>query len=217
MPIKHIQDQWLLFAGGFNTFAGNYYIRIKRLVDIFISIIGIIAFLPIFLIAAAAISLSSPGGVFFQQQRVGQDGKIFTLWKLRSMYQDAEANGPRWATPGDHRITRVGKWLRLARIDEVPQLWNVLCGDMSLIGPRPERPAFVDALVEIIPYYFIRHIMKPGLSGWAQVNYPYGSSIEDAKIKLEYELYYIKNASLWLDFKIILRTIGVMFTGQGAR
>jgi len=139
------------------------------------------------------------------------------LIKLRSMYEDAETNGPVWAEPNDSRVTKVGRWIRWFRFDEIPQLWNVLRGEMSFIGPRPERPEFVGMLEKEIPYYYLRHAVKPGLTGWAQVNYPYGASLRDAEIKLEYDLYYLKNMSLFLDFKIFLKTIGVIFFRQGSR
>ncbi len=150
-------------------------------------------------------------------KRVGKDGRIFTLWKFRSMRQNAEENGAVWATKGDDRVTRAGRWIRLLRIDEIPQLYNVFRGEMSMIGPRPERPEFVRELEKQIPYYNIRHAVRPGITGWAQVNYRYGASVKDALRKLEYDLYYIKNRSLLLDIKIILKTIGVVLFGQGAR
>ena len=139
------------------------------------------------------------------------------MYKFRSMYQDAEKHGAVWAQEDDPRVTKVGKWLRKLRLDEIPQFWNVLKGDMSIIGPRPERREFVEKLEKIIPYYYLRHTVKPGITGWAQINYPYGATVEDAVQKLEYELYYIKNMSPLLDTKIFLRTIGVMLFGQGAR
>lgn len=217
VPIKHIYDGWLLFADGFHFLSKEYVQRVKRLIDLGVSSLLLLITLPITAITALAIRLDSPGPVFFKQERVGKDGNIFTLWKFRSMCQDAERNGAVWAQKNDPRVTRVGKWIRLLRIDEIPQLWNVFRGEMSLIGPRPERPELVKELERQIPYYFIRHSVRPGITGWAQVNYPYGASVEDALIKLEYDLYYIKNMSIILDLKIILKTIGVVILGQGAR
>ena len=148
---------------------------------------------------------------------MGKGGNIFTAWKFRSMRHNAEENGAVWAEKNDLRVTRVGKWIRISRIDEIPQLYNVFRGEMSLIGPRPERLEFVKELEKQLPYYGIRHSVRPGITGWAQVNYRYGASVEDALNKLEYDLYYIKNMSLLLDFQIILKTIGVVLLGQGAR
>jgi exopolysaccharide biosynthesis polyprenyl glycosylphosphotransferase len=168
-------------------------------------------------VTALAIRLDSAGPIFFKQERVGKDDTIFTLWKFRSMQSDAEKDGAVWAGEKDPRITRVGKWIRRLRIDELPQLINVFRGEMSLIGPRPERPEFVKQLEEKIPYYYLRHAVRPGITGWAQVSYRYGASVEDSRFKLEYDLYYVKNMSLLLDLKILLRTIGVVLFGQGAR
>jgi exopolysaccharide biosynthesis polyprenyl glycosylphosphotransferase len=190
----------------------------KRLTDLLIAC-SLIAFtLPLMLIVALAINCDSPGPVFFRQERVGLNGRRFALLKFRSMRQDAEADGrPVWAAARDDRITRVGGFIRLARIDELPQLFNVLRGDMSLVGPRPERPHFVDHLDKIIPSYDERHTVLPGITGWAQVNYPYGASIEDARQKLAYDLYYIANRSLLLDLRILRATVGVVIFQKGAR
>ena len=217
VPIKHIYEGWLLFADGFYLLSKEYVQRVKRLIDLGVSSLLLLITLPITAITALAIRLDSPGSVFFEQDRVGKDGNIFTLWKFRSMRRDAECNGAVWAQRNDSRVTRVGKWIRLLRIDEIPQLWNVFRGEMSLIGPRPERPEFVKELEKQIPYYSIRHSVRPWITGWAQVNYPYGASVEDALIKLEYDLYYIKNMSIILDLKIILKTIGVVIFWEGAR
>jgi lipopolysaccharide/colanic/teichoic acid biosynthesis glycosyltransferase len=167
------------------------------------------------LLVALAIKLDSPGPIFYSQQRTGLNGKTFKVHKFRSMYQDAEKRGVQWAQERDPRITRVGYWLRLMRIDELPQVWNVVKGEMSLIGPRPERPQFDAQLKEAIPYYDIRYLVKPGITGWAQVLYPYGASIEDAYEKLSYDLYYIKNYSIWLDIAIFFKTIRVVLLGKG--
>ena len=166
---------------------------------------------------ACGIRLESSGPVFFTQKRVGKGEQIFTILKFRTMREDAEPRGAMWASERDSRVTRVGRLLRLTHIDELPQIWNVVRGDMSLIGPRPERPEFVQMLNKEIPYYFVRHSIQPGITGWAQVNYQYGASVEDAVHKLECDLYYLKNMSLLLDLRIILRTMGVVLLGDGAR
>ena len=171
--------------------------------------------LPLMVIVGIVIKLDSPGPIFYSQLRTGLYGKPFRVYKFRSMSQDAEKKGAQWAIQRDPRITRVGYWLRVLRIDELPQIWNVLSGEMSLIGPRPERPEFDVKLKEAIPYYEMRYLVKPGITGWAQVLYPYGASLEDAYEKLAYDLYYIKNYSLWLDIVIVLKTIRVVLLGKG--
>ena len=217
VPVEHIYDHWLLFTEGFYLVSKPYMQKVKRLIDFGVSALILLVTLPVTALSALAIRLDTPGPVFFKQERIGKDGLVFVLWKFRSMRQDSEKNGPKWAEKNDPRVTRVGKWLRRLRIDEIPQLYNVFRGEMSLIGPRPERPEFVQDLEKQIPYYGIRHSVRPGITGWAQVNYRYGASVEDALRKLEYDLYYIKNMSLFLDFRIILKTIGVVLFGQGAR
>jgi len=217
IPVEHIRDEWITFSAGFYLVINDYIRKIKRLIDFGVSAFLLTISLPIMLLTAIAIRLESPGPIFFKQARVGKDDQVFTLWKFRSMRNNAEENGAVWAGEKDPRITRVGKWIRLLRIDELPQLINVFRGEMSLIGPRPERPEFIKELSEKIPYYSLRHAVRPGITGWAQVNYRYGASVEDARFKLEYDLYYIKNMSLLLDLKIFLRTIGVVLFGQGAR
>ncbi len=217
IPVEHIRDEWIIFASGFYLVAKDYIQKIKRLIDFGVSSLLLLITFPLMAMTALAIRLDSAGPVFFKQARLGKDNLVFTLWKFRSMRNNAEENGAVWAEEKDPRITRVGKWIRLLRIDELPQLINVFCGEMSLIGPRPERPEFVRQLSEKIPYYSLRHAIRPGITGWAQVNYRYGASVEDARFKLEYDLYYIKNMSLLLDLKILLRTIGVILFGQGAR
>ena len=190
----------------------------KRILDVILSLMGIILFLPFAPIIAVMIKLDSPGPVLFKQLRVGVGEKTFHLYKFRTMRQDAEKNsGAVWATEDDPRITRVGRFLRKSRLDEVPQLFNVLRGDMSFVGPRPERPEFVNKLNERVPYYATRHTVKPGVTGWAQVKYPYGASEEDALDKLRYDLFYIKNYSLLLDLVIILETVKVVLFGRGGR
>ncbi len=217
IPVEHIHDHWIVFESGFSLYSKQYVQRIKRIIDISLSIFGLIITAPICLITAIIIKLESRGPIIFKQTRVGLGDKEFTVYKFRSMAQDAEKDGAKWAEKNDARVTKFGKIIRKFRIDELPQFWNILIGDMSLIGPRPEQPAFVRQLEKRIPYYSIRHTIKPGLSGWAQINYPYGATEEDALNKLEYELYYIKNMSVLLEIKIILKTIGVMIFGQGAR
>jgi len=163
----------------------------------------------------ALIKLNSAGPIFYRQKRVGKNGKIFEIAKFRSMFKDAEKNGAQWANEKDERITGMGKILRKTRIDELPQLWNVLKGEMSFIGPRPERPEFVEELQKQIPHYVMRHLVKPGLSGWAQIKFPYGASVEDAMEKLQYDLYYIKNRSFVLDLAITARTIAAVLSREG--
>lgn len=217
VPVNHIREDWFIFAPGFYLLSSSHVWKIKRLIDMVGSIFLMLVSFPVFMITAAAIRLESSGPIFFKQKRVGKENHLFTIWKFRSMVQNAESNGAVWACENDSRITRVGKWIRLLRIDELPQLFNVLRGDMSLIGPRPERPEFVNDLEQQIPYYRIRHCIRPGITGWAQLNYRYGASVEDARHKLEYDLYYIKSMSVLLDFNILFKTIGVVIFGQGAR
>ena len=217
VPVEHIRDDWLVFTEGFNLITKPYVQKIKRLIDFGISGILLLLSLPLILATVLAIRMDSPGPIFFSQKRVGKGGKSFLVWKFRSMTQDAESAGAQWASREDPRTTRVGRIIRIFRIDELPQIYNVFLGDMSLIGPRPERPEFVEQLETQIPYYGIRHSVPPGITGWAQVNYHYGASVEDSLRKLEYDVFYIKNMSLLLDAKIVLKTIGVVLFGQGAR
>ncbi len=217
VPVHHIHDKWIVLEQGFQIYSHEYVGKIKRIMDVLISFLGLILATPIMIIASILIKLESRGPAFFSQKRVGLNDKEFTIYKLRSMRNDAEKNGAVWAKENDNRVTKLGRFIRKVRIDELPQLWNVLKGDMSLIGPRPERMVFVKELEEELPYYYIRHTVKPGLTGWAQINYPYGATKKDALEKLEYELYYIKNMSILFDIKIMLKTIGVMLFGQGAR
>jgi len=217
IPVRNIGDQWLLYAEGFYMLRKEYVQKIKRLFDFVVSGLILFLMLPIIGIAALAIRIDSPGPILYKQRRVGKGQQEFMIYKFRSMRVDAERDGVQWASERDSRITRIGRILRLTHIDEIPQIWNILNGDMSLVGPRPERPEFVEMLEQEIPYYFVRHSVKPGMTGWAQINYRYGASVEDSKNKLECDLYYIKNMSLFLDFKILLRTIGVVLLGDGAR
>lgn len=213
IPLSLIGEIWFL-ENLFEAEKGIYE-KTKRIADILLAIcFGLLSFL-FYPFIIMAIKTDSPGPVFYTQRRSGRNGKPFRLIKFRSMIQDAEKNGAMWAIKEDARITKVGNFLRKSRLDELPQLWNVLKGEMSFIGPRPERPEFVETLEQQIPFYQTRHLIKPGLTGWAQINFPYGSSIEDAMEKLQYELYYIKNRSLVLDFGIVLKTIRIVLSRGG--
>lgn len=189
----------------------------KRILDVAIASLLLLLSLPLFILAALAIYLESGGPILYRQQRVGLRGQVFDIFKFRSMRVDAERNGPVWAAQGDSRTTRIGRIIRRFRIDELPQLLNVLKGDMSFVGPRPERPEFVADLSRAIPYYELRHHVKPGITGWAQISYPYGASIKDAREKLQYDLYYLKNYSIFLDINILLQTAQVILLGKGVR
>ena len=216
LDLDELRPSWLIFGSGFTR--GIVTDLLKRMFDIFVSSIVLLLTLPFTLTAAILIKLESPGPVLYRQERVGLHGRPFMVLKLRSMRQDAETGGaPQWAQLRDPRVTRVGAFTRKTRIDELPQLINVLRGDMSFVGPRPERPFFVDQLSKQIPFYSERHCVKPGITGWAQINYPYGASLEDSRQKLSYDLYYVKNHGLFLDFIIILSTVRVILMQQGAR
>ena len=217
LPLSQINDEWLLQTEGFSLNTRGSLRRLKRALDVLISLLLLIPAAPIMLITAIIVRLESPGPVIYKQDRVGLFEKEFTVYKFRSMRADAEKNGAVWASAQDARVTKFGKFIRKVRIDELPQIWNILKGDMSFIGPRPERMAFVTKLKETIPYYSLRHTVKPGLTGWAQVCYPYGASEEDARRKLEYDLYYIKNMSILLDINIVFKTVGVVLFPKGAR
>ena len=206
----------LIFADGYTQAVKGG--RLKRTIDLLVAACLIVLTLPLMLLVSLAIMIETGAPVVYVQERVGQGGRVFRLYKFRSMRQDAEANGQAvWAQQGDRRITRLGRFLRQTRLDELPQLFNVLAGDMSLIGPRPERPSFVAALEQEIPYYALRHCVKPGITGWAQICFPYGASTADAREKLQYDLYYLKNYSLLLDFMILCQTAQVILWGKGAR
>lgn len=207
----------LIFSDGFS--AGQRVARVsKRLFDIAASLLVLLVTLPLILIAGVAVKLDSKGPLLYRQSRVGLYGQHYDIWKIRSMRTDAEVGGQAvWAAENDPRVTRVGRIIRNLRIDELPQCWCVLKGDMSFVGPRPERPSFVADLEQQLPYYAERHMVKPGLTGWAQINYPYGASVEDARIKLEYDLYYAKNYSPFLDLLILLQTVRVVLWPSGAR
>jgi sugar transferase (PEP-CTERM system associated) len=214
--IESLREDWVALADGFTTTTAKEWIR--RSVDIVLSTIGFIAVAPVLLLTVLAIKLGDGGSVFYRQERVGLWGKPFWLYKFRSMREDAEKDGtPAWAAERDMRITHVGRIIRKLRIDELPQLWNVMRGDMTLVGPRPERPYFVQQFSKTIPFYDYRHALRPGITGWAQVSFRYGASVEDTKRKLSYDLYYIKNRSIFLDVVILLKTVGVVLRGDGAR
>jgi exopolysaccharide biosynthesis polyprenyl glycosylphosphotransferase len=215
IPPIYIKDDWFIFTSGFNLLHDRLNAKFKRFVDIMGAGLLLIATLPLLIFIPIAIKLDSPGSIFYSQVRTGLNGKKFRVYKFRSMHQNAEQQGIQWAKDNDPRITRVGRWLRLTRIDELPQLWNVIRGEMSLVGPRPERPEFDALLRQEIPYYDVRYLIKPGITGWAQVSYPYGASVEDAYQKVAYDLYYLKNYSLLLDAAIALKTIRVMLLGKG--
>lgn len=215
LSIDLLRPSALIFSTGFRR--RSFVMGMKRLIDVLASVAGLLLLTPLFVLVGLLIKLDSSGPVFYRQMRVGLRGQPYMIWKFRSMLKDAEKNGPRWAEAGDPRISRVGRWLRKFRIDELPQLINVLKGEMSLVGPRPERPVFVQELRTAIPYYDIRHTVRPGITGWAQTQFRYGASAEDAHVKLQYDLYYVKNMSLTLDLRILIHTARVVLFGQGAR
>ncbi len=216
IAVENLRPSWLIFSPGFNK--SRLLSASKRLLDILVAGIGMLLAAPLVALVALAVRLTSPGPVLYHQQRVGLHGRVFTVHKFRSMRQDAEAKtGPVWASKsGDPRVTPVGAFLRRSRLDEVPQLWNVLKGDMSFVGPRPERPEFVKELTTQIPFYGQRHIVRPGLTGWAQVRYTYGATTEDALQKLQFDLFYIKNLSIALDLFIIFATVKTVVLRKGA-
>lgn len=229
-PLKHAEETerrwrrldldalapgWILVAQGLSR--RPWQAALRRGFDVTLALTLIIFTLPLMALAAAMIRLDSPGPILYRQERVGLQGRVFTLLKFRSMRTDAEVAGPAWAALNDPRVTRIGGFMRRTRIDELPQLLNVLGGEMSFIGPRPERPHFVALLADEIPFYRDREAIKPGITGWAQVSYPYGASIEDARRKLSYDLYYVKHQNLWFDLLILLATVRVVLLQQGAR
>lgn len=216
IPLDQLKPSWMVFSDGFKSLRNRKIL--KRVFDLAVAVAGIVITLPVMAITAVLIKLESKGPAIFSQKRVGENGAEFNIYKFRSMAADAEKkSGPVWAQSNDSRVTRVGRFIRKTRIDELPQLFNILKGDMSFIGPRPERAHFVTQLKEIIPYYEMRTVVKPGITGWAQIKYPYGASVEDAVEKLQYDLYYIKNMSPLLDLFIAAMTLKVVLTGQGAR
>ena len=214
--IDYVNAGWLIFGDGFNQGALRTFI--KRVFDIVCALALIVVTVPLMLITALLIALESRGPVLYRQERTGLNGRPFKVIKFRSMRANAEEDGkPRWASENDSRVTRIGQIIRRVRIDELPQLFNVLKGDMSLVGPRPERPYFVEQLTQEIPFFAVRHSVKPGITGWAQVRFQYGSTIEDSQEKLQYDLYYVKNHTLFLDMVVLFETVGVVLTGKGAR
>ena len=210
-----IAPSWFIFSDGFRASRSDP--ALKRIVDVMIAAAGLVLAAPLMLLTAIAVRLDSPGPVLYRQERVGENDRLFTLCKFRSMRSDAEKGTPLWAKNNDSRVTRVGRFIRLTRLDELPQLLNVLRGDMSFVGPRPERPYFVQQLTAQIPFYAERHAVKPGVTGWAQVRYRYGSSVEDAMEKLRYDLYYIKHLSIAFDLTIVIDTVKVILCGKGAQ
>jgi len=215
IEVENLYPSWLIFAEGFRFSATGMLLR--RVFSLFASALLLLVVLPVIPFVILAIKLDSSGPILYRQKRVGRGGVTFFCYKFRTMRQDAEADtGPTWAGDDDPRITRVGRFLRASRLDEIPQLWCVVKGDMAFVGPRPERPEFVEMLTKAIPYYPVRHVVRPGITGWAQVKYKYGNTVQDAKEKLQYDLYYIKNASLGLDMMIMFQTIKIVLLGRGA-
>ena len=216
IEVEQLYPSWFIFAEGFRFSTINRILR--RIVNFIAAFCGLVLALPVIPLVALAVKMSSKGPVFYRQERVGRGSETFYCYKFRTMRQDAEADtGATWAADDDPRITRVGKYLRLLRLDEIPQLWCVLKGDMHFVGPRPERPEFVKWLSREIPYYNLRHVVRPGITGWAQVQYKYGNTLEDAREKLQYDLFYIKNASIGLDLLIMFHTVKIVLLGRGAR
>ncbi len=216
IEVEQLYPSWLIFAEGLRFSAAFRVLR--RVLNFSVALIALLVSLPLLPFIVLAVKLGSPGPALYRQQRVGRRGKVFYCYKFRTMRQDAEADtGATWAADDDPRITRVGKFLRASRLDEIPQLWCVLKGDMHFVGPRPERPEFVEWLSKEIPYYVVRHMVRPGITGWAQVQYKYGNTLEDAREKLQYDLFYIKNASIGLDVLIMFHTIKIVLLGRGAQ
>jgi sugar transferase (PEP-CTERM system associated) len=216
IEVDNLYPSWLVFSDGFRRSAT--FIVVRRFISIAISLIGLILAAPLIPVIMLAIRLDSQGPVFYTQARVGKAGQVFKVVKFRTMRQDAEAaNGPQWAGDNDPRVTRVGRFLRASRLDEIPQLWCVLKGDMAFVGPRPERPEFIEWLSKEIPFYGVRHMVRPGVTGWAQVKYKYGSTVEDSREKLQYDLYYIKNASIGFDLLIMFLTVKTVLLRRGAQ
>ena len=216
IALETLRPSWFVFSSGFRK--TPLLLLGKRALDVTLAVVGLVVTAPFMATAAAVIRLTSSGGAVYRQERVGLNGRVFTIYKLRTMCEDAEAvSGPVWSRVNDARITPVGRFLRKARVDELPQLWNVLCGHMSLVGPRPERPGFVTQLAAQIPFFSQRHVLKPGITGWAQIHHSYAASVEDAVEKLQYDLYYIKNLSLWLDILILVETVKTVVRQRGGR
>jgi exopolysaccharide biosynthesis polyprenyl glycosylphosphotransferase len=216
VDLDTVNPSWLIFSDGFSS-GRALSSAAKRIFDVSASLLLLVLTLPLIVLFALLVKLDSKGPAFFRQTRVGLYGQAFDVIKLRSMRTDAEAGGAQFAQENDPRVTRIGRFIRKVRIDELPQTWSVLKGEMSFVGPRPERPEFVAELEEQLPYYAERHMVKPGITGWAQINYPYGASLEDSRHKLEYDLYYAKNYTPFLDLLILLQTLRVVLWHEGAR
>jgi sugar transferase (PEP-CTERM system associated) len=215
IEVDDLCPSWLIFSDGFRS-NSTPFMLVRRSISIIVSLMGLLLCLPLVPLIILAIKLTSPGPAFYRQKRVGANGVVFNCYKFRTMGPNAEVDtGPTWAGDEDPRITSVGRFLRRTRLDEIPQLWNVLRGDMGFVGPRPERPEFVEWLSREIPYYNLRHLIQPGLTGWAQIRYKYGNSVEDAKEKLQYDLFYLKNLSLTLDLLILFETVKTVLWGEG--
>lgn len=216
IAVETVRPSWFVFSSGFRK--TRLLLLAKRVLDVGLALVGLVISAPFLAVAAALVKLTSPGGALYGQDRVGLNGRVFRIYKLRTMRADAEAGtGPMWSTVNDPRVTPLGRFLRKTRLDELPQLWNVLKGDMSFVGPRPERPQFVAQLTATIPFFNQRHVLKPGITGWAQTHHAYAASVEDAIEKLQYDLYYIKNLSLWLDLLILAETVKIVVRQRGAR
>jgi exopolysaccharide biosynthesis polyprenyl glycosylphosphotransferase len=216
VEVEELNPSWIIFGEGFNL--GGIYKYIRKVVSVLLASVLTVLTLPLVPFICVLIAISSPGPCLYKQKRVGLRGRMFDCYKFRTMRQDAEADtGPMWASDDDPRITRIGQFLRRTRLDEIPQLWNVLRGDMAFVGPRPERPEFVEKLSAQIQFYNLRHAVRPGLTGWAQIKYGYGSSVEESKEKLRYDLYYVRNASVMLDLLIVFYTIRAVIIGRGVR
>lgn len=215
LPINVLDESYFIKEDGFNSYQDEVKKNIKRIFDICFAIFILIFAIPIMIISSIIIKLESKGPIIYSQERIGQNNEEFKIYKFRSMRSDSEKDGPKWASENDNRITKFGNIMRKTRIDELPQLYNVLRGDMSFVGPRPERQFFINQLEKDIPFYNLRHTVKPGITGWAQTNYPYGASVEDSYRKLQYDLYYIKNYSILLDILIILDTVKIVVFGKG--
>jgi exopolysaccharide biosynthesis polyprenyl glycosylphosphotransferase len=216
IAIENLRPSWLIFSEGFRK--TRILLVAKRVLDVAAAFSGLVLLSPVILIVGLLVRLTSKGPVFYHQERVGQGGRVFTVHKFRSMRQDAEAGtGAVWAQAKDSRVTPIGGFLRRARLDEIPQLWNVLTGDMSMVGPRPERPEFVCKLTEQIPFYGLRHSVRPGVTGWAQVRYTYGASVEDSMEKLQYDLFYIKHMTIAFDLFVLFSTVKTVVLRRGAQ
>jgi exopolysaccharide biosynthesis polyprenyl glycosylphosphotransferase len=216
IEVEQLYPSWLIFAEGFRF--TEFFRGVRRVLNFSLALLFLLISLPLIPFIMLAVKLDSRGPTLYSQQRVGRRGTIFYCYKFRTMRKDAEADtGATWATDNDPRITRVGRFLRSSRLDEIPQLWCVLKGDMHFVGPRPERPEFVEWLSKEIPYYGVRHVVRPGITGWAQVQYKYGNTLEDAREKLQYDLFYIKNASIGLDLLIMFQTVKIVVLGRGAQ